>query len=282
MGHIQIALVTEENKEMFLGVVPGEVLEVSHLYLGAIDEDTDTACGVLAAMVDVDGNLLLTYVFVAEDFRMMGAGKELIEALKELAADGEAKEISCIHEKMADSDGVYELLDSCGFTEFELATTSTYEVLLRDLVLPNKKVTSKIVPLSALSDEQWLTYYRKINMLDEMDDTGNVTSLSKRENYDGDHSVAYIDGDGQVMGALILSFDGDAIYVEGLRVLGENMEMVTLDLIISGIQRAKAGFSGDMPVVMSPFYHEQMALLSRFSDGRVKKRSDTVVQIYSL
>ena len=279
---MKTTLVTEKNAKMFLGVIPDNVMEISDLFLGVIDEDTDTACGVLSAMVDVDENLLLTFIYVDPRFRLRGAGKELIETLKELAEAGEVFEISCIHEKNISSNGVYELLESCGFTVFDPATTSTYEARLADISVPSVKSTSNIVPLKKISDRQWLKYQNKIGVLEKQDETGNVLSLAKREFYDPNHSFAYVGGEDKVLGELLVDVDGDDINVDELRVLEGDSAVVTLDLIVNAVKTAKKDFQEDTLVVVNPLSEEHMELMNKLSKNRAKKRADTVVQIFSI
>ncbi len=279
---MKTTLITEKNADMFLKVVPDEVKEISDLYLGVIDEETDTACGVLAAMLDVDDNLLLTFIYVDPGFRLRGAGKELIETLKEFAEAINAMEVSCIHEKKVSGDGVYELLESCGFAVFEPATTSTYEARLADISVPSLKITSNIVPLKQISDRQWLKYQNKIGVLEEQDDTGNVLSLAKREFYDPNHSFAYVGGEDKVLGELLVDVDGDDINVDELRVLEGDSAVVTLDLIVNAVKTAKKDFQEDTLVVVNPLSEEHMELMNKLSKNRAKKRADTVVQIFSI
>ena len=42
-------LINEQNSDLFLSGIPDEALLTSDIFFGVIDDDTATACGVLAA-----------------------------------------------------------------------------------------------------------------------------------------------------------------------------------------------------------------------------------------
>ena len=73
---MQTTLITEENVGMFIEAIPEDVISASNLFFGVIDEKSDTACGVLSAIVDEENNILITYIYVHEQYRHQGAGTD--------------------------------------------------------------------------------------------------------------------------------------------------------------------------------------------------------------
>ena len=275
---MQTTLITEKNAKMFIEAIPQEVISASNLFLGAIDEETDTACGVLAAILDDDNNILITFIYVAEQFRRRGAGTEMIGAIKEIAERIKADEISCIHTRTTDDDGVYELLERCGFEMFDAATVTTYEAKLSDLSIPDAKVASKIVPIKSITDYQWNYYSSKINLIEKEDDSGNIIPLRSREKYDKDHSFVCISDDDRVVGSLLVNVQGSEISLEELQVFEDKTGRMTLDLIIKAGKKAKKDFPPDTTVIMNPYSDEHKKVMYKLSDGHARKRSETIVQ----
>ena len=266
---MKIVQLTRENERMFLETIPRDVLKYNDLFLGAIDEDTDTACGVLAALIDEEASLVITYIYVAEGYRMKGAGSELIKALKEYAAAGQAEMISCVHAREPLGDGVYELLDSCGFVTFEEATTKVYSISLSDIDIPQKEAVSDIVPLKDISHTQWNLYEKKMKELDADDEEGYYLPLAPRD-YDM----------GKVKGALLADTDKNGINLDHLRVFGEEAYPVMLDLIITAAEAVREKIFEDVQILFSPLSDEHKKLMDERTGDRANIHSEAVVQFF--
>ena len=78
-------LINETNSDMFLPAVPDQALVTSDIFVGVTDDETDTACGVLAAEAIGEHTLAIRFMWVAEDYRGRGAGRELVYTLMEVA-----------------------------------------------------------------------------------------------------------------------------------------------------------------------------------------------------
>ena len=275
-------LITEDNAHLFIEGVPKDVQGSADLLLGAIDEETDTACGVLAAAVDDDNSVQITFIYVAEKFRRKGAGTELIKTLQEIAADNRSSEISCVHTKTAISDGVYELLEKCGFVLFDLATVKTYEVRAGDVYIPGPGLSYQILPVSDLTKAQWRDLSEKVSKLEKQDETGWVLPLRDIEGYDKKHSFVSFSEDGKMTGALLVSASAGVLSIDGLYSFGRNEEKLKEDLVAAAKEAVEEDLSEDTVVLMCPYTDEQLKEMDRICGGKEIKREETVVQILSL
>ncbi len=110
-------LVNEKNMHMFLPALGKGTIDDDDLIIGVVDEETDTACGVLWARQDRDDELVIISIFVAEDYRNRGAGKELISLLIGISKEIGVRNISCSYIDNRDNTYLYQLLDNSGFAD---------------------------------------------------------------------------------------------------------------------------------------------------------------------
>ena len=62
-------LINETNSEYFLPAVPTEILLSTDIFVGVTDDETDTACGVLAAAAIGDHVIAIRFMWVPEEYR---------------------------------------------------------------------------------------------------------------------------------------------------------------------------------------------------------------------
>ncbi|MCR5626781.1 MAG: GNAT family N-acetyltransferase [Lachnospiraceae bacterium] len=109
-------LIGEENEDMFLGIIPADIKESVDVAIGAVDEETDTACGVLSAEALENGELMINFIYVEEEWRNKGAAKAMIRLLQEIAAGTDRTGITCGHWiPKDDGDPLNMVLNACGF-----------------------------------------------------------------------------------------------------------------------------------------------------------------------
>ena len=104
------------NSSGFINGFDHEVIKNSDLFIGAIEETTDTAIGVLAAEVIEDNMIAIRHIYVSKSCRRTGAGREMMERLFEITRETKAAGILCAHPADAE-DEVEDFLLSCGFGE---------------------------------------------------------------------------------------------------------------------------------------------------------------------
>ena len=105
-------LVIDDNLEFFLPILDKEKdqIDKEDLIIGVIDEESGTACGVLRAVVQEKGELYIRYIYVHEDFRNKGAGKELVSFLIDVAEVADADQIRCFYIRNEETRYLYDIL----------------------------------------------------------------------------------------------------------------------------------------------------------------------------
>jgi len=152
---ILATIVTPENAPAFLPAVSTQALRESSLFIGAYDEETDTACGVLAAELVTDDSLEIRFLYVEEGWRRMGAGNAMVSLLRDIAADAGIRSIRFAFTQTPETDALVNLLQSCGFAQDASEDASLYAMRIGDLDAQEVPVSGSILALADLTQTQW-------------------------------------------------------------------------------------------------------------------------------
>ncbi len=209
---MKATLIDVENMDYFLPAVEKEALLKSDIFLGAVEESSDTAAGVLAATATPDKMLSINYIYVEERFRRQGAGSAMIALLKDIASEAEAEAVSCdcLRSLKDEESDIEKLLVSCGFTEAESVTAilsgRVGDLSVGDYGRPQTDV--EILPLSGVSSSEWMDY--------ASDEKAWSSPPFRRDYYDGEHSYFAYKADGTRCGVLLLRCADNALIADEL------------------------------------------------------------------
>ena len=146
-------LVNSRNMKSFLPALGKEKIEDSDLIVGVIDEETDTACGVLWAEATDNSALDIRFIYVDEKYRNRGAGKKLLDFFLEIAEKISVRSITCSYIYNGENHYLYKLLDDAGFADVS-EELREYAVKLGDFYIRNARTFDTgvvIVPVEELS-----------------------------------------------------------------------------------------------------------------------------------
>ncbi|WP_024864570.1 GNAT family N-acetyltransferase [Butyrivibrio sp. FCS014] len=276
-------VITESNCKAFMPGLDDELLKNSDIFFGAVDEDTNTAVGVMAVK-DIkaeDGKELeITYIYVSEEFRGRGAGRAMVEMLKTFAIDYGAFVILCISSFNIEDAGVHELLCSCGFDEVIDSTSSTYEAYLMDIHIPGKGEDKGIVPLSSLSRNKWRALEARFDESEKRDNAKSGHIIRQRDFYDEDISMIRLGPKEEILGAVLVSAYEDVISIDVCAAFEGDAGNIMLSLFRSSAKEAYRLYGGEILVSVTPPSEEMYRLFEKFTGGLMRKSSDTVAQYY--
>ncbi|MCR5594672.1 MAG: GNAT family N-acetyltransferase [Lachnospiraceae bacterium] len=259
-------LITKNNRQQFLQAVPRTLLKNCDVFLGAIDEDEDVACGVLAAEALPDHSLAIRFIYVAEEYRRMGAGTVMIEALKDVAYEIEATGLICLHEAGNESDGIDELLTETLFYSNPDDSSFIYSVSLDQLEAGREMKHMMCFALSDISDKRWKSVGDKWRKL-----KGDPSVLhafeDDRKDYDQDYSFIYIDKSETSMGLLLVYENAGNYEIDTFQTAGKNADVAGLTLINNAVDRAKKNLPGDTRIIAEAAGEKVEKLLNGLSGG---------------
>ena len=266
-------LVTAENGEQFLPAVRTLDLVTSDIFVGVVDADTDTACGVLAAEAGADKDLNIRFIYVDEKWRRRGAGTTLLHFLQDLANDLAVTTISCTYNSYYNEENALTgLLEKAGFY-LEEESSPLQRVILGDLDLKDEvDVVPK--PIREMTRPQWNTLIR--------DRETSGSSLEPRGYYNENLSLFMENRYGELMGILLVTGDEQEIWYDRLLCYGEEKETIKFEILTAAIKFWQKQLEPDTKITFSFDDKTRQKMLSMLTDRKVETAGAIVMQTYEV
>ncbi len=226
-------LVSEENANSFLEFLPKDMLSQNDVFFGVVDEDTDTACGIVAAQALSKFLLSISYIYVDEAYRRKGAGRALIDALLEFCQISSFSALMCEHRESFDKNDmlISSFLRNYGFNSLDYTRNITYSVKVGAIHIEKKKLPGKVIPLKKIPQHSFDLYSKKIKALEKKDKTGAITELENIDSYNREFSLFYQDNNDNTMGALLIKANPKGLYLNELQAIGNNVPKIIYSLL---------------------------------------------------
>ncbi len=265
-------VITEENADAFLPAVGDYALMNSDVFLGVIDEESDTACGVLAAEAIGEHVLAIRWIYVAESMRRRGAGKELVSSLQELAGEIGAEAIVCSCDKSDEDDNaVAALLNSCSFAEGDKAVP-VFSYKIEDMDIKQEGTGKEmILPLGEVEDDE-LYEIEQSWKDDEAYGPRLSHILMNRALYDQKLSLMAYDRMGEAIGIIAVNVVDKEVRIEDFYVRGGNSETTGQALLQSLIRRVEKMENARIVVTIENM--EALFALDQWSGGKGEKTGE--------
>ncbi len=258
-------LITEKNADFFLPVIPTEALIRSDIFIGAIDEETGTACGVLSVEAQEEHVLALRYIYVAEEMRRRGAGRAMINMLQEVAVEIDASSIVCSSSWRGENDSIRELLLSGGFSPDMSSPVPVYSIPITEKDPGEIEYSGRIVRISDMTNEE------KYEFIKEWSDRirkekRNFEEFAPYHGIDMKYSFAAYDIYDNPCGMLLVSTRGDEITLEMIAGRGKDEETVCEALLRRMIKEVQTEFKVNTG---SP---EKVKLIADIEDAAIREK----------
>jgi GNAT superfamily N-acetyltransferase len=204
-----LLVLTEDNKEAFVSYIPPYIYEyISEpdvLALGAYDDDSSIATGVLVAQVN-RYRLAIIWFYVGESYRRQGFAKEMLERM--MYVTGETKGIFAITvdvDAESDNELLLALFTQYGFDitdDTEPVYSLTVGMLAENHFLNFARTDgAHVIPLRAVPEYTRSVFDKKLML----NDVGLPIELPiPWENYDSKCSIGYIER-GELEGILLFT-----------------------------------------------------------------------------
>ena len=259
-------LITGENESVFLEAVDAELRKECDFFIGVYDEDTDTACGILAAEAVGGHTLAIRYIYVDEKWRRQGAGTELIDTLMDIASHIEAEAIVCSFTRGNISDGIAELLASCGFGKTPELSAPIYRIDLSDLEFKKTKKAGPLVSIKNIGDEEWKS------LSDEWkkaggDEAGYEALKDEKDRYDEERSYLAMDENGAPVGLCLVTSQNGEYMLETVGAIKENATDVISSFLQYLSDKARMGKMNDASLILCPPKENGKELIEEITGG---------------
>ncbi len=265
---LQAVLLDEEGKEVFRQVIDPALYDELDVWVGLLDDEKDTACGVLGALSTPDGEnghaLTISLVSLAEGYGEKGGQRVLVRYLQDLASELECSAVFCMGEFLDGADDENEaLMASLGFY-VEKETLPLYVFHLSDISVKKTKGDFGRLRLSDLKPVQWEDFVEETDYSDFF-----VTEI---EDYEKDLSIFLVDDDRKIQAGALFALRGDVLFVEGIFAYGSDEETLLNDLIYWGTEGAKKHLPPDKQVdIFLPGGKTYRDILMEVTDKKAKR-----------
>ena len=216
---MKAVLVDETNEKMFVSALSSRILKSSDILIGAVDEESDTACGIMAVSATEEKAFIIRYIYVEDSFRGRGAGRVMLELLEEFATECDLSVIMC--PVYCDEDGkmVAELLMSFGFIaemDFALYAYTINLSSVRAIAKSSKML--RVIALRKLNDDKVAELKSKWTA--SVGATVNTVHIADAD--DELSAVAY-DEEDNLCGVILVSNEEESLVVDEIDVFDDHI-----------------------------------------------------------
>ena len=262
-------LVDNENRGVFITPLSEDAKNSSDIFIGLYEEESDTACGVMALDAVTDGSekavaLSVREVIIDEAYKCPEAEREFFSFLQEIAmAAGCSAIFSSEFIPEGDEEERIAFYENQGFYEEE-KRLPLYEFAFSD-VNAKKPVTGMgCLDLSALSKDQWEYFATEA--------TAYGLYIMDRDYYDAKTSVFLVDDNGVIQAGLLTAIRDGALFIEGIAAYGSDEEALIKDLVYWAASAAKKSMGKEDAVYLYMFFDRTRNLMLKdFTRGKAKK-----------
>ena len=261
-------LIDDDSRGMYLPDFDDLDVSEDDLFIGLVDSDTDTACGVLGAQPVSDGDdriaVTITLLRIAAGYEGKGGEKILLNMLLDVMGPLGCSAVHCSGAFMDDTDdNKVALLSELGFSP-EDETLPMYTFCVSDVNVKDARSDLACVRLSDLKPDQWNEFVEETQGYDFF--------VMEPDMYERDLSVFLTDDDSSVQAGALLSVNGDVLFVDAIAAYGSDQENLINDLILWGSDGAKKRLPKDMQVdIFLPSSRQYRDILMAATDKKAKK-----------
>lgn len=274
---IKVTRITKDNRHSFLPAVETLSLAVCDIMLGAYDEETDTACGILSAESvnneQTGYSIAIRGIYVDEDWRREGIGTVLVNALMDIAVDAGARALLCTHlEAEGETEEVTPFLEAMKFKRTQDALP-VYAFRLSEITAGRSHDDISCSPVKGIGARQWREL---VKFAYEQATVVNVTNY-----YDADISFLAYDKDAGLKGALLCSCHDGALYVDRAMTAEQDETAILDSLLYHSVTEAAKKYSPGTEIGITLSDPEEEMLLKELTGNKAEKVGSFVAHVLS-
>ena len=260
-------LVREKNKDAFLNLLSENKYDKNELIIGAVDEPTETACGVLQAVSTSDNELRITNIYVSDEYRNQGAATEMVRLFCDIAARINIREADCFYIENSDNDYLKNVFYKTAFADRSpdlmqyLFKPSNIDV---DMALSDN--AKNIRQLKNVSAESFNTFIRETNSNLQNEKNSLGIALKEQSFYDEELSLLYLKNE-KIIGSILFRRLQYEVSLEYMNFSDKENNVGLLELIrASQYLFNKKGLS-DEYILVNAYHDEHLSLLDGLTHG---------------
>ena len=270
-------LVDEKGRDMFLPDEEGLSSGETQVLIGLVDDETDSACGVLGAGVapeeDDHFSLSISFIRLAKGYEDSDGERILLNFLLDIAPSLGCSAVLCAGAFMDEADAEREkMLTELGFCEPE-EKLPLYTFTISDLCVKDYKSDMACIRLSDAKEDQWDEFVNETSDYDFF--------VMDQDMYEQDLSIFLTDDDKKVQAGALISMGGEVLFVDAIAAFGGDQEGLINDLILWGAEGAKSRLPGDTQVdIFLPGGKAYRDILMAATDKKAKRVGNLMTYTY--
>jgi hypothetical protein len=273
-------LVDNENRGVFITPLSEDAKNSSDIFIGLYEEESDTACGVMAVDAVSDESdesvaLSVREMIIDQAYKCPEAERELFSFLQEAAMTAGCSAVfSSEYVPSVDEEERIAFYESQGFFEEE-KRLPLYEFELSDVNAKDPVTGLGCLNLSDLSKDQWEAF--------AVEASKYSFEIMDRDYYDPKTSVFLVDDERSLQAGLLTSIRDGALFIEGIAAYGSDESALINDLVCWGTSAAQKGHKKDENIYMYMFSNRiYNNMLKGVTGGKVRKIGNLVNFTYEV
>ena len=247
---VKVHIVPKNQKEIYLTMLPEDILSRDLMLVGAYDDETGEIAGVLAACA-YGGEMEILYIAVTKKHLRRGIGSAMVETLVTGARAMLMESITVKYVKKLETEkqiaktedlsrALDPFLEKNGFHSVEASRVYAIKLirLRHNFSKPEEALSLpfNIQPLKSVTETKWNLLRERIRHVGETyakkdpdsqgsEDKGPLyMDPGSVDSYDKDVSCLYVNANGEPAGCLLLSKRLDGVYMDYLCMLDDDMQ----------------------------------------------------------
>ena len=263
---MKAVLVVDENLNSFAPALEAAACGTGDICFGAVDDTTDTACGVMSTEVIPGRIIAISYIYVHPDYRRRGAGRAMVDLLMEFASANGIPSLQCRREVTGEPDDVTEFFGALGFKGDESDHPLLYSLRVGDLRKTRASgFKGRVEAVSALTYRAWTQCEEMLDM-----------PFPWRSAVDEELSFIASDADLTPRGILFTCREKGGVRILNFGVTGEQPQLTAEALFEHAIAAARSALPAEAPVFAEISDESEAHDLFRLSGDRAQPEGQVV------
>jgi GNAT superfamily N-acetyltransferase len=282
---MNISVVTKEARSEFLDMVPGLKPE-GGLLLAAYEENEGAVEAPVSGVLYADGedtDLAVKYLYVAEEKRHLGIGRQLLSSLRVMAAPLGVERILASYAKEKDTSDLDGFFTACGFAEHGAGGLSAISLGDAFDAVDGMELEWKAGDLVFLKELQSKHFYALADMLSDRvyagdEDTSKTWLPLKNRDLYMPESVIALEEDGTPAGCLMfIRLSEKEVLLDYLCTFKNNQGRLLMAMVCAGTNALFDSCRIDSKILCHTINSVSAGLLKKLPFRKVEDLGDVVV-----
>lgn len=254
---MKIYKLTKDNKAHLMDLMPESMIDElgfpGQNAIGIGEEGEDTLSGVISFYIDPmplgEAVLVIRWIYVLPEDRMKGYGSALFDKICDFAEAKGIREIHCTFPQIEATAAMEHLLYEMHFSNKRKGIVDAYTYIGEVATFakaPIMKGIAKIVPFSAIGEEQFRSYFMTLDS--ELAHLEEYLLTWDAALYEKQVSQIAVDAKGEILGVCMWRYLNNALEPVLINMKGPQSAVGVINLFQKALADAKAIYGPDIQI----------------------------------